>query len=238
MQNLSRRTMMVGSALTAGALGGILGPMSIGPAQAAPTKIKLFVSPHPDDEILRGAGEVNYSTLALGYTPVLLAMCNGDGTGMGRREGLTPAAVAERRMAEQVGAWSAITAGRGQIIQMGYSDGTLTYQRALDAIRQALAAYPGAEVFSCAHPWDPGASVSPDHVETWTACRDSGAAVVRYLKDPTYSGGGTGTNRPVNVRDAEDAVKAYWWTLGPRSSVGTLRNALVSSGYRSRYTRS
>lgn len=102
------------------------------------------------------------------------------------------------------------------------------------AVRAALVRYPGAEVYAAAHPWD----TNVDHVNVWQACRDSGAAVVRYLKTPTYAAGALATYRLTDLRVGQDAVAAYWWTLGPRTFVRAHRDALVANAYWSRVTRS
>lgn len=164
---------------------------------------------------------------------VLLAVSDGGATAMGRKEGLSANAVAERRAAEQVGAWSSLTYGTGVIHRLGLPDGRISHSDVLAGIRNTLSRYPDAEVYAACHPLD----TTADHIATWQACRDSGASVVRYLKDPTQGGGATGTHYPVSTRAAQEAMEAYWWTLGRRSSVGYLRDAMLASGYRSRYTR-
>lgn len=226
--NVSRRA-IIGAAAAAP----VLATTMTTPAQAA-GRTTLLISPHPDDETLRGAGYVNWATHR-GDRMILIAMTDGEGTSMGPREGLTRQQVAYRRIREQEGAWSALTHGTGEVHRIGLPDGGVTYDSARGVMRDIVAQYPGAEVYVAAHPWDTG--TSSDHIPIWEACRDSGAAVVRYLKRPDYTGGGTGTHYPVDIRAAQDAVKAYFWTLGPRSSVGVYRNALVNSGFRSRYTR-
>lgn len=205
-------------------------------SQHTPTgRTYIVVAPHPDDEHLRASGAVN-DWVHNGHRAVLLGLTDGGATHMGVREGLPRHVVEERRRAEQIGCWSALTYGMGQRIHAGLPDGALRYDDALAAIKNALELYPGAEVYAACHPLD-DPKTSPDHVVAWQACRDSGAAVVRYLKNPEYGGGATGTHYPQDLQACEDATAAYWWTLGPRSTVGSIRNKLVSTGFMSRYTR-
>jgi len=194
---------------------------------------KLIVAPHPDDELLRGAGVMNWA-VHQGQRIVVLGLANGDGTRLGPRDGLTKKATGERRRAEQVGAVSSLTYGRGILIQKNYSDGTVTYERALAAIKETLAKYPGAEVYAAAHPQDDG--VSPDHIPTWQACRDSGATVVRYMKDPLQGTYGTRV-QPVDLAACKGALAAYWWTLGARGSVPALRDAMIARNYVTIYSK-
>lgn len=228
MTEISRRAALMGTAGAAAMVALTPTPR----AEGATVRTTLIVSPHPDDELLRGAGYINWAAHR-GDRLILLAVTDGGATAMGRSEGLSRSAVEERRAAEQVGCWSALTYGKGEIVRAGLPDGALSHSAVRNAVQNVLARNPGAEVFVAAHQWD----TTRDHQVVWQACRDSGAAVVRYMKDPTYSGGGTGTHYPTNLSAAQDALEAYWWTLGPRSSVGGLRNAMVKSGFRTRYGR-
>lgn len=226
--SISRRTIL-GATVAAP----VLATAMTTPAQAA-GRTTLIVTPHPDDEVLRGAGYANWATHR-GDRMVLIAMTDGGATKMGPRDGLTRSQVETRRKAEQTLAWSMLTHGRGEIYRAGLPDGAVTYSGALQVMRNVVKKYPGADVYVAAHPLDGPAS--PDHIPVWQACRDSGAAVVRYLKDPTYPGGGTGTAYPVDAKAARDAVDAYVWTLGRTSTVPEIRDALIASGFLSRYNR-
>lgn len=228
---ISRRSILAAGSL---ATVGLMTDMSADTAAAANPKIKVYVCPHPDDEVLRAGSEINWA-VRNGWTVVLLALTDGGATSMGRREGLNRAAVEERRRSEQIGAWNALTYGQGHMIRANLPDGAVTYRDSLAAIRSAMAAYPGAEVFSLAHPLDDGSS--SDHIPVWQAVRDCGARIIRYFKRPDQGGGYTGINYPEDKRAVEDALRAYWWTLGPRSSVAYLRDALIAQNFRSRYTR-
>lgn len=226
MTDVSRRALLGVAAATAAT--------SVALPAAAAGRTTIIVSPHPDDEVLRGAGYANYATHR-GDRMILVAMTDGGATSMGSRFYLSRSQVEHRRRNEQELAWSMLTHGKGEVIRMGLPDGAVTYDAALAAMQRIVAQYPGAEIYVAAHPWD--GSASPDHIPIWQACRDSGATVVRYLKDPTYSGGATGTVYPVDVNAAKDSVTSYVWTLGRSSSVRSIRDALIASGYRSRYTR-
>lgn len=199
-------------------------------------RLTVVVAPHPDDELIRGAGYVNWATHR-GDRMVLVAVTDGEATSMGPAERLEPEAVAQRRAAEQVGAWSSLTYGRGDVVRLGLPDGGLTVESVLagltEALRDLAVVNLPVEVYAAAHPDD----ITKDHLAVQQAVAACGVEVVRYLKDPLQSGGATGTHYPVDQRAAREALSAYWWTLGPRSSVAPLRNALVSVGFRSRYTR-
>lgn len=228
---LTRRNILAGIAATGflASAATVTAPQAAANSHARPT---ILVSPHPDDETLRGAGYVNWA-ISRGDTLVLLALTDGGATGMGRREGLTPAQVMERRRAEQVGAWSALTGGTGTIVRAGIPDGAITADAATTAINQLLATYPGAEVYVAARPSDD----TKDHREACAGAAASNAKVVRYMRAPADAGGGTAIYSPPNPQACHDAVASYWWTLGPRSSVGSIRNAMLAHGYRTRVTR-
>lgn len=231
---MRRRTVLAGlAALPALAAGtqALAAPLPPAPAGAYTT---IIVSPHPDDELARGAGYITHAT-ARGDHLVLLALTDGGATGQGPREGLSTAQVEQRRAAEQTGAWSALTRGRGVIVRAGLPDGAITAAATEHAVRGVLAAYPGAEVYVAARPDDHGS----DHQQACAGAANSGAAIVRYMRRPDLPGGGTAIYHPPAgaLQDCHDALQAYWWTLGPRSFVGSIRDEMIRHGYRTRVTR-
>lgn len=228
MSEMTRRSFTLGAAAAATLLTTVAPPA----AQAA-RRTTIIVAPHPDDEVLRGAGYVNFCAQR-GDKLILLALTDGDATMMGPRDGLTPQEVAYRRRAEQAASWAALTYGSGQIVRKGYRDGAITQAGVRTALAAVVADNPGAEVYAACSPTD----TTPDHINTAQGCLQVPAAkVVRFFKSPVEGGGGTATYYPPDVSAAQAAVAAYWWTLGPTSSVGSTRNALVRSGYRSRSVR-
>lgn len=204
------------------------------PASTAnPARTTIIVSPHPDDEVLRAAGYINWAVGERGDHFVLLALSDGEATYMGKRDGLTTRQVANRRVSEQTAAFNRLTYGTGTIVRTRLPDGGLRAADVTAAINAQLANYPGAEVYCASHSGDE----TKDHREVAKGCRDSNAEIVRYLKDPRFNGGCTGRLYPVDYLAASDAFKSYWWTLGPTTTVASIRNAAINKDFASCYSR-
>lgn len=204
-----------------------------GSSEAAGARTTIVVSPHPDDEVLRAAGYMGWAAGDRGDKVIVLAVTDGGGTGMGKRDGLTTKEVTNRRSAEQAGAVHRLTYGTGDIYRAGLTDGQISSSAVARHINILLGQNPGAEVYCAAHSTDD----TRDHRETAKGCRDSGASVVRYIKDPRWQTGCTDKIYPYEYRAVEDAYSNYWWSLGPTSYVGSIRNAAIAEGYSTCYTR-
>lgn len=190
----------------------------------------LIVTPHPDDEVLRLSPYIQFAR-DRGEQLVLVAVTDGGSTKMGPAEGLTKAQVEVRRRAEQIGTWSALTRGKGIIRNLGITDGTITPATARSGVQSVLQSFPDAdEVYVAAHRSDQ----TSDHLAVAEGMKGI-APVVRWAFDPRFTTTSPGVSyRPRNNTDRseiEDALSAYWWTLGPRSSVPFLVQALRDNDY-------
>lgn len=206
-------------------------PLVAVPASASggTQRVTVVYSPHPDDETLRLTGYVG-TAVARGDHVILVAVTDGEATGLTRLWGFRHSQMADMRKAEQEHAWLWITKGRGTVVRLGIPDGEVTGHKAqiTEVARELETVYKDRNVehYVAAHATD----ASPDHRSTVAAVRDARPRVVRYSHEPGGTRAGARYLPPV-AQDAKMAGNSY--RLIGQVSVRRLFAAAADQGYAS-----
>lgn len=189
--------------------------------------VTYVVSPHPDDETLRLAAYIPWLCARTSHPVVLVAVSDGGASQRARIKGWTEAYEQEFRRSEQAAAWSALTAGAGQIIRLGLPDGNVQVADVRKALKKLDRR--GARWVVAAHPEDG----HPDHRAVAGAVRGLGHRVVRFSLG-TLMSGEAALYRPTRSTSDQIQIAVAAYEQFGRQSVKDEFSALRRSGYVSR----
>lgn len=237
---LSRRT--TAKAILAAPILGMALSTIASPASAA-SYATVILSPHQDDETLRGSGYITFAA-DRGDSIRLVNVTNGAATGVRGKLGLTRAEIIRWRDREQSAAWDWLTDGRGgSIIRLGFEDGQAKRSSIRTAVQNQLSGMTGSpELYVATYPYDRpdayipsagGGDAHVDHIACVQAARDleSDGVTVRYMRHPdksNLSGAKYDTTTKQFYR-VQGAVAAYR-TIGQRSVPEQFDSVLAARG--------
>ncbi|SDQ10486.1 cell wall-binding repeat-containing protein [Quadrisphaera sp. DSM 44207] len=191
----------------------------------------VVYAPHPDDEVLRLCALVP-AARRRGDRLVLVAVTDGEASGLGPARGMTPEQVAAVRTGEQDAAWAALAGPGAVVVRLRMPDGGV---RAASLVGLALVldarCGPGTTHSAACHASDS----HRDHVAVATGLAASGVAVLTGARPAPEVLDGSGVlvlqADPGAARRADEAYAPFG-----HASVPTEFAALRAAGHASRVT--
>lgn len=225
MSNLSRRS-IIGAMAAAPIVASVASTAKADPLLAqVGQRTSIFLSPHQDDESIRMAA---YICIAAdrGDKMVLVQSTDGAATHVKTDLGLSNSQITRWRNREQATAWDWLTDGRGSITYVNEPDGSASWTRIRNKLREVVGSAVGTpEIYVANWHWDRSGAYSdghPDHI----ACTRAGRAlasegvIVRFARHPGNSnrtGVRYSPRSKNNLLRMEGAAAAYQ-VIGSRST--------------------